>query len=241
MSGELVAHIEKRFASGTVIQADLRLPTDGFAITVLIGPSGCGKTTLLRCLAGLEQPESGCIQFNGQTWFDAGQRLSLSPQERDIGFLFQEYALFPHLNVAQNIGYGLRTLNNGDRLHRVDQIMKRFQLEGLATRYAHQVSGGQQQRVALARVLVRRPQLLLLDEPLSALDADLREELRSQLRVILREFAIPVILVTHDRTEAVALGDWIVAMQAGIVRQQGAVDEVFSSSDLEVDRRHRNS
>jgi len=197
-------------------------------VTVLFGPSGCGKTTLLRCLAGLERPHSGEIRFNGETWFDAARNIHRSPQERGIGFLFQEYALFPHLTVAGNVGYGLQRVGGEERRLRVGEMLDRFQLSGLESRYPHQVSGGQQQRVALARVLARRPRLLLLDEPLSALDGALREELRGQLRRILSAFEIPVIVVTHDRTEAIALGDRIVVMEGGRVRQSGSVPEVFA-------------
>lgn len=228
MSDELVAQFEKAYHRGPVVHGDLRMSATGFSITVLFGPSGCGKTTLLRCLAGLERPESGTIRFNGLTWFDSASRVSWSPQRRDVGFLFQEYALFPHLTVGENIAFGLRNLRPEERRRAVADMLDRFQLDGLEGRFPHQVSGGQQQRVALARMLVRRPRLLFLDEPLSALDAALRDELRSQLRHWLSEFAIPVVVVTHDRTEAIALADQVVVMQAGQVRQTGSVEEVFS-------------
>lgn len=228
MSGELAARFEKRYPGGAVIAAALRQPADGFSITILFGPSGCGKTTLLRCLAGLERPETGRIEFQQDVWFDAAQRIFRTPQARDIGFLFQEYALFPHLTVSQNIGYGLRCLQQEERRRRTEEMIERFQLNELAARYPQQISGGQQQRVALARALVRRPKLLLLDEPLSALDAILRESLRSQLRRVLAEFVIPVIIVTHDRTEAIALGDRIAVMDGGQIRQHDSVETVFS-------------
>lgn len=228
MSQELIASFEKRFPRGAVIRGDIRLPADRFHVTVLFGPSGCGKTTVLRSLAGLERPEVGRIEFRGEAWFDAGKWKFLSPQARDIGFLFQDYALFPHMTLAQNVAYGLMQHSLAERNNLVANILDRFQLGGLQQRYPHQVSGGQQQRVALARALVRRPRLLLLDEPLSALDATLRDELRSQIRLWLSDFNIPVIVVTHDRTEAMALADQIVVMDAGNVRQSGSVPEVFS-------------
>ncbi len=228
MSEELVADFEKRFPRGAVIRGELRLPANRFHVTVLFGPSGCGKTTVLRCLAGLERPDNGKIDFLDETWFDTGQRWFRSPQQRDVGFLFQEYALFPHLTVSQNIAYGVRHLAAADRNQLVADILGRFQIRELEQRFPHQVSGGQQQRIALARVLVRRPRLLLLDEPLSALDATLRDELRSQLRRWLSDFGVPVVLVTHDRTEAMALGDQVVVMDGGRVRQCGTVPEVFS-------------
>jgi molybdate transport system ATP-binding protein len=228
MSEELIADLEKRFPRGPVIRGALRLPADRFQITVLFGPSGCGKTTVLRSLAGLERPEAGRIEFRGRAWFDASIRSFLSPQERDVGFLFQDYALFPHLTVAQNVAYGLRHHSLAARSELVADILDRFQLGELKQRYPHQVSGGQQQRVALARVLVRRPSLLLLDEPLSALDASLRDELRRQLRRWLADYGIPVIVVTHDRIEAMTLADQIVVMDAGQVRQSGSVSDIFS-------------
>jgi molybdate transport system ATP-binding protein len=228
MSAGLVARFELRYSRGATIVADLEQPADGFGVTVLFGPSGCGKTTLLRCLAGLEAPQSGFITFGGETWFDAARGIHRSPQERGIGFLFQEYALFPHLTVVENIAYGLRDLPPPQRRERIVEMRDRLQLEGLDDRYPHQISGGQQQRVALARALARRPRLLLLDEPLSALDGTLREELRGQLRRILSRFDVPVIVVTHDRVEAIALGDRIAVMQGGRIRQSGDLAAVFA-------------
>lgn len=225
MSSTLTARFEKQFPGQSPIVADLEIPTGTFSITVLFGPSGCGKTTILRTLAGLERPETGFIRFNGEAWFDAASQRSVPPQQRGIGFGFQDDALFPHLTVQQNIGYSLRNAHPR-RLQVVGEMMQRFQLTGLEQRYPHQISGGQQQRVALARVLVRQPRLLLLDEPLSALDAALRDELRRQLREILRDFEIPVVLVTHDRIEAISLADRIAVMSEGKIQQCGNVTEV---------------
>lgn len=227
MKGRLVAHFQKRFSRGSVIEARLDLLTNEFSTTVLFGPSGCGKTTILRSLAGLERPESGTITFNDDVWFDAERSICRSPQERDIGFCFQEYALFPHLTVSQNIGYGLRG-NEPQRHHTIGEMLERFQLIGLGQYYPHQISGGQQQRVALARALVRQPRLLLLDEPLSALDATLRDGLRTKLRQLLSSFEIPVMLVTHDRMETIAFADQVVVMDGGRIEQNGPVEEVFS-------------
>jgi molybdate transport system ATP-binding protein len=240
----LSAAFERHFVGGPTIAAQLNIPS-GFSVTTLFGPSGCGKTTILRCLAGLETPSSGTIESAGVVWFDSSRRIRLTPQQRDIGFLFQDYALFPHLTVAANIGYGLRT----SRAHhqacstdltidqRVSEMLQIFGLTGLEHRYPHQISGGQQQRVALARVLVRRPRLLLLDEPLSALDATLREQLRTELRRQISLFQIPVIIVTHDRTEAIALSDSIVVMESGRIRQTGTVQQVITRpSNLSVAR-----
>lgn len=227
MSAVLTAKFEKRFRQGATITGDLSQPIDRFSVTVLFGPSGCGKTTVLRSLAGLERPDTGRIEFGNEVWFDASAGRSARPQERGIGFLFQDYALFPHLRVAGNIAYGLRGKPEGERRRIAGEMMERLQLDGLGDRYPAQISGGQAQRVALARVLVRQPRLLLLDEPMSALDAALRERIRGELRLLLEQFRIPVILVTHDRTEAIALGDRMIVMQAGQVRQSGSVHDVF--------------
>lgn len=237
MSGDFVAQFEKRYPRGATIRAQLRRPAAEFNVTVLFGPSGCGKTTVLRCLAGLERPELGSIQFQGTTWFDAERKVFRRPQERDIGLLFQDYALFPHLTVAENIGFGLRKLSRTERLRQVGDMLALFGIAGLEDRYPQQISGGQQQRVALARVMVRRPKLLLLDEPLSALDATLRENLRWELRRLLAAFATPVVMVTHDRVEAIALADEVVVMEDGVIRQSGPVQEVFTRpADLAVAR-----
>lgn len=232
-SDHLMARFEKRFVRGPTIAADLRIPK-GFSVTTLFGPSGCGKTTVLRCLAGLERPNEGQIRTSGKTWFDSSSGVCLMPQQRDIGFLFQDYALFPHMTVAENIGYGLRGKPDAGR---VADLLQLFGLDRLERRRPHQISGGQQQRVALARALARQPKVLLLDEPLSALDATLREHLRIELRRLLAQFQIPVIVVTHDRTEAIALSDQIVVMESGRIRQSGSVQQVINHPhDLEVAR-----
>lgn len=223
----LVAHFEKRFARGPRIAFDMVFPS-GFSVTTLFGPSGSGKTTVLRCLAGLEQPNTGRIHWSDEVWFDAARGVHLAPQQRDIGFLFQDYVLFPHLSVAENIRFGLRRLDPASQQRRLDEMISRFELQGLQHRYPSEISGGQQQRVALARVLARRPRLLLLDEPLSALDELLREKLRRELRTVLAQFEIPVVLVTHDRLEAIALADTLAVMQDGLLCQSGRVETVIS-------------
>src|SRR5258707_3216840 len=236
-AGELVADFEKRFPGGPVVQIQLRESVDDFSLTILFGPSGSGKTTALRCLAGLERPDRGFIRFGGETWFDSERRILMPPQRRRIGYLFQDYALFPHLTIAQNIRYGLRRVGKTERLRRVAEIMDLVGLCGLENRYPQQVSGGEQQRVALARALVCRPRLLLLDEPLSALDLPTREQLRHELRHWLKKLGIPGILVTHDRVEALALTDHVVVMDRGCVRQSGPPQDVFTAPvDLTVAR-----
>lgn len=227
MNADFAADFEKRFSGGPVIRAHLACPTDAFAVTVLFGPSGAGKTTVLRCLAGLERPDAGCIHCREETWFDAARGIFLPPQQRGIGYLFQDYALFPHLTVAGNIRYGLSQFPRAARGRRVVELLDLMQLAGLEGRYPKQLSGGQQQRVALARALARRPQVLLLDEPLSSLDAPTREQLRRELRRWLVDLRTPTVLVTHDRVEAMALGDQVVVMDQGRVLQSGPVHEVF--------------
>src|SRR5215216_2421040 len=236
-AAELTAEFEKHFPGGTIIQLELRRPADAFSLTVLFGPSGSGKSTTLRCLAGLDRPERGTIRFGDEIWSDAGRGIFLPPQRRRIGYLFQDYALFPHLRVAQNIAYGLGKIAAAERRERIEEMTALLELTGLEDRYPKQLSGGQQQRVALARALVCRPRLLLLDEPLSALDAPTREHLRRQLRHWLVQLRIATILVTHDRIEALALGDHVVVFEAGRVCQSGSVQQVFSAPvDLAVAR-----
>jgi molybdate transport system ATP-binding protein len=228
MTGELAARFVKRFGPTAAVELDLVLPADRSAVAVLFGPSGGGKTTALRCLAGLERPDEGRVTFGAETWFDAGRRVNWSPQRRAVGFLFQEYVLFPHRTVRGNVGYGLGGLARADRARRVGEVLDRRGLAGLADRYPGRLSGGQQQRVALARVLARRPRLLLLDEPLSALDEPTREHLRHDLRRLLSDAGVPVVLVTHDRREAESLGDQVVVLDGGSVRQRGPAAEVFA-------------
>lgn len=219
MPAALNAHFVKRFARGATIRADFEMPAQERHVTVLFGPSGCGKTTILRCIAGLEVPDEGSIRFGKETWFDG--RVSVPPQRREVGFVFQDYALFPHLSVEQNLAYSSPDKSG------LSKTLDRFDLRGFEHRRPSQLSGGQQQRVALARALLRRPRLLLLDEPLSALDATLREELRGQLLQLLAACQMPVILVTHDRDEALALADHIIVMRDGAILQSGPALEVF--------------
>lgn len=227
MATEILIDIEKTFPSGPAIKANLCLPLDD-SWTVLFGPSGAGKSTLLRCLAGLERPEKGRIRFGSETWFDARERIFIPPQRRHIGYVFQDYALFPHLKVRDNITYNLHETSKVDKKERLENLLNLFHLKGLENRYPGQLSGGEKQRVAIARTLIRRPRLLLLDEPLTALDTPTREQLRGELRSLLKDFGILTILVTHDRVEAISLGNRMVVMADGQVLQTGSVSEVFS-------------
>jgi molybdate transport system ATP-binding protein len=229
MTPGIQASFTRRFTGGPVIRAK-NLSTGGESpgVSVLFGPSGSGKTTILRCLAGLDSPDEGRIEFNGEVWFDAEGRRSLPPRCRRVGFVPQEYALFPHLTVEHNIAYGLGKASRDERHDRVSATVRWLGLEGLERRMPQELSGGQQQRVALARAVVWSPQLLLLDEPLSALDAPTRQRLRGELRRWLDHLAIPTLLVTHERTEALTLGSRIIVLNEGRVEQAGPVREVFN-------------
>ncbi len=228
MTQVLTAQFEKQFPNGPLIAAALQQSVAEYSLTVLFGPSGSGKTTILRCLAGLERPERGSIRFGDAIWFDAERTICLPPQQRNIGYCAQDYALFPHLDVAANIAYGLGEMAAKDRRRRVGELVELVGLTGLDHRYPRQLSGGQQQRVALARTLARRPALLLLDEPLAALDTPTRDQLRPELRRWLAETRIPVLLVTHERAEAEALADTVVIVHAGRILQRGPAATVFA-------------
>jgi len=189
----------------------------------LLGPSGCGKTTTLRLISGFDEPDAGTVEIAGESMI--GKR----PYERNVGLLFQHYALFPHMTVAENVAYGLkhRGWSKSAIPKRVTEMLRLVQLEGFEARRPGQMSGGQQQRVALARVLATNPKLVLLDEPLSALDAKLREQLRVELKQILTAVGSTAIVVTHDQEEAMSLADRILVMNRGRIEQQGSPDEIY--------------
>ena len=187
------------------------------SIGCLLGPSGCGKTTVLRCIAGFEAVHAGEIWLNGQRVSSAAARVP--PERRRIGMVFQDYALFPHLTVAQNVAFGLHALPASERSRRVAECIEAVGLSGLVEKYPHELSGGQQQRIALARALAPRPDLLLLDEPFSNLDVNLRERLGQEVRDIIKRFGITAVLVTHDQHEAFAIADEIGIMHRGEIQQ----------------------
>jgi iron(III) transport system ATP-binding protein len=188
-------------------------------IGVLIGPSGCGKTSLLRAIAGLERLRTGCIRIDGGLLGDAAQALHVAPEARRIGMVFQDYALFPHLSVAENVAFGVAHLGGAERRERTREVLDLVGLGHAGRRAPHELSGGQQQRVALARALAPRPRLLLLDEPFSSLDVDLRERLAQEVRAILKTLQTTALFVTHDQFEAFAIGDLIGVMNKGVLEQ----------------------
>lgn len=228
MDPHLIAAMDHRFPGGPRIQAELDLPLQQSSITVLFGPSGSGKTTVLRVLAGLKTPDRGSITFGNEIWLDTQTGIRVPPSERSIGFFFQDYALFPHLSVEGNLGYGLDQKDKATRRRNIGEMIDLLGLSGLEKRQPGQLSGGQQQRVALGRALVRRPNLLLLDEPLSALDRPTHQSLRRELAGWLRALGIPALLVTHDQSDALALGDLMLLMHEGKIRQTGTPAEVLA-------------
>ncbi|MBA2487027.1 MAG: ABC transporter ATP-binding protein [Nitrospira sp.] len=228
MAAEIDINIVKTFPGRATIRAQIRYPLEASTVLILFGPSGSGKTTILRAVAGLEWPEEGTIRFVSRTWLDTASAVRVVPQDRHIGYMPQDYALFPTYTVAGNIAYGLGHLNSPDRKKRVDEMVELFQLRGLEAAKPRELSGGQQQRVALARAVAPRPLLLLLDEPLSALDAPTRLHLRGELRSLLKQLALPSMIVTHDWTEALTLGDVMAVVGAGNVLQVGTPLDVFS-------------
>jgi iron(III) transport system ATP-binding protein len=217
--------VRKSFGDvAAVAGVDLVVPAG--SLTAVLGPSGCGKTTLLRLVAGFERPEAGSIAIGGRTVAEAGARGAtfVSPEHRRVGMVFQDYALFPHLDVAGNVGYALGRRPDAER---VAEVLELVGLGGLGARRPHELSGGQQQRVALARALASRPEVVLLDEPFSNLDAVLRQQVRGELRRILADSGVSGLLVTHDQEEALSLADRVAIMRAGVVEQTGSPEAVY--------------
>ena len=200
-------------------------------IVALLGPSGSGKTTLLRSIAGLELPTQGMIRISDQTVYDSADKIEVPVERRSLGFVFQSYALWPHRTVFENVAYGLklRKVPQEEIRERVQEVLKNLGLGDLGERHPHQLSGGQQQRVALARSLVYKPQVILLDEPLSNLDAKLREEARIWLRHLIIELNLSAVCVTHDQAEAMAMADKVVLLQGGVIEQAGTPQEMYGS------------
>lgn len=215
-------NVEKHFAGQPVVHP-LSLTIDEGEFLTLLGPSGCGKTTILRMIAGFEQPTTGIIRLDGE---DVTQ---LPPNKRNLNLVFQHYALFPHMTVEQNIQFGLKMkkIPVKEQRERIDEAIRLTQLTALAKRYPHQLSGGQQQRVAIARAIANKPKVLLLDEPLGALDLQLRKNLQAELKQLQRSLGITFVYVTHDQEEAMMMSDRIVIMNTGKVEQIGSPRDVY--------------
>ena len=229
---DLAASLDFR-RPGFRLRMDIAIPPTG--VTALIGPSGCGKSTLLRLLAGLETPAAGHIRHGERVWLDRAHRIDLAPRHRRVGLLFQEYALFPHLSVAGNISYGLP--RGRDREATVARWLSQLQLDGLAERRPDRLSGGQRQRVALARALASEPDVLLLDEPFSAVDFSLRQALRLLFQEVVADRQVPTILVTHDLDDVRQVADRVGVLIDGELRQLGPSPKVFARpTDAEVAR-----
>lgn len=195
-------------------------------ILSLLGPSGCGKTTTLRIMAGFERPDDGNVFIAGKPVAD-GKGMCLPPEKRGLGMVFQDYALFPHLTVEDNVAFGLRTLSSSDKRARVEDMLELVGLAGMEKRYPYELSGGQQQRVALARALAPAPPLILMDEPFSNLDASLRESMRSEVRNIIRKAGATAVIVTHDQKDALAIAERIAVMRDGRIEQLGTAQEIY--------------
>ncbi len=212
-NGKMKLHIDCSFESGKFI--------------TIYGSSGAGKTSVLRMLAGFMKPDSGCIKMNDIVWFDSSKRINFEPQQRKIGFVFQDYALFPNMNVQQNIAFGI---SKNDNKNIVDELLDLTGLSMLASRKIQTLSGGQKQRVALARAIAAKPSLLLLDEPLSAIDNKMRQQLQATLLEVHKRFKLTTVLVSHDEDEIIKLSDVMIHLEHGIIKQE-TTPAVFFSDD----------
>lgn len=219
-----LSHVSKVFESGTVAVDDFNLQVERGEFVALLGPSGCGKTTTLRMIGGFEDPTEGTIAIRGKVVND------LVPERRPTSMIFQNYALFPHMNVRQNVGYGLlvKRMSASERKSRVADILEKLDLTDIADRNVNELSGGQRQRVALARSLAVEPEILLLDEPLGALDADLRKRIQTELRYLQKRLGITFVFVTHAQSEALALADRVVVMNQGRIEQVAEPEVLYT-------------
>jgi len=223
-----ISDLTKRFGDHVAVDGVSLEVAEGHTLA-LLGPSGCGKTTILRCIAGLETPEQGSIDIAGTVVFDMGARINLVPEQRELGIVFQSYAVWPHMSVGDNVGFPLkvRGVANAERQDRVARILDLVGLGTSKDKPATELSGGQQQRVALARALIHEPRLVLFDEPMSNLDAQLREQVRLELQVLQARLGFTAIYVTHDQAEAFALAETVVVMNRGKIETVGPPREVF--------------
>jgi iron(III) transport system ATP-binding protein len=228
---DLIAeNLEKQLGTAQVLRG-VSFQLHEREILALLGASGSGKTTLLRSVAGLEQPDAGKIEIRGKLVFDAASGFEVPAEQRGLGLVFQSYAIWPHRSVFENVAYGLRVRRapEAETRQKVGAVLERLGLGQLADRYAHQLSGGQQQRVALARAMVYNPPVLLLDEPLSNLDAKLREDARAWLREIIKQTETSALYVTHDQTEALAIADRVLLLDRGLIQEEGAPEQIYGA------------
>ena len=228
MSALTVQNLIKDFGDVRAVN-DVSLTVAEGEMLVMVGPSGCGKTTCLRCLAGLEQPTGGRIEIGGHVVTAMEDGIFLPPEKRQIGMVFQSYAIWPHMTVFENVAYPLKAMRvpRDEIGPRVNEALRLVQLDTLGERYSSQISGGQQQRVALARSLVAEPRLLLFDEPLSNLDASLRLQMRVEIKELQNKLGFTAVYVTHDQTEAMAIADRIAIMEGGVLRQIGSARDIY--------------
>lgn len=227
MSHVTVKGLEKKYGETAVVSSFSLEITEGSFVS-LLGPSGCGKTTILRMVAGLETPTAGIIRFGTETVYDDQTHTSVPPEKRNVGMVFQSYAVWPHMTVFDNVAFPLkcRKIPKESRMERVEAALKMVRMDSLAQRKPHQLSGGQQQRIALARALVARPSVILLDEPLCNLDANLRDEMCDELLVLRKNFPHTMIYVTHEQSEAYKLSDRIALLNGGRLEQFGTGEEL---------------
>ncbi|MGV8986816.1 MAG: ABC transporter ATP-binding protein [Cypionkella sp.] len=221
----VVQNLSRAYGGRTVV-SDLSLVVEAGQVTCLLGPSGCGKSTTLRMIAGVETPDTGCIEIDGLAVYGAGS--TVPPEARGVGLMFQDFALFPHLTVAGNIAFGLRT-DAATRQRRVDELLEKVDLVGFGAKHPHELSGGEQQRVALARALAPRPKVMLMDEPFSGLDNRLRDGIRDSTLDLLKEEGAAVLLVTHEPDEAMRMADEIALMRDGVIMQKGAPYNLYNA------------
>ena len=228
MSKIELTHIDKYYGKNHVLK-DLNLTIEDGDFMTLLGPSGCGKTTTLRVVSGLEKPQNGFIYMDGKEIVNAAEAYYAPPSQRNLNLVFQSYALWPHMTVFENVSFGLKIkkIPSAEIEKMVASALERMQIGQYAKRYPTELSGGQQQRVAIARAIVSEPRLLLLDEPLSNLDAKLRESMRDELRALQQRLGITSLYVTHDQSEAMAISDKVVIMKDGVICQQGTPQEIY--------------
>ncbi len=220
-------NISKSFGKKEVI-TNLSLDMEDGRFTTLLGSSGCGKTTLLRMLAGLETPDGGEILFDDTPVFSKEKGINVPPEKRNLSFVFQDFALWPHMTVFENVAFGLRARKQKENIkERVQEALDAVKLSDLAARYPHELSGGQQQRVSFARAIIMQPQCILFDEPLSALDAKLRESMRLEMKQMTSQLNMTSVFVTHDQSEAMSMSDYIVVMNGGKIEQYGTPQEIY--------------